>query len=420
MRYTFSPDVQDRENQFLEKIRATTGHLCNGLGKVDARFVEEAIFGIAESGSVRLTSISRVLGEDIALHATHKRLSRNLAHEAIGQVLSKNLLTFGTQQLMDNSLLLPNCMDVEKKYAEKMDFLGEIDVTGSRKGYEMCEIVAAKPLQQDFIKNVDGEEITFPDRDFVPLNQELWSRNAPDYTGVNQHILKLVSDIRSEAGAQGILVSTRQHDDPELLVPWSRSNVDRFVIRQRAESRLMYRNTEKSVDELIELCSTPYGSTVFALGVGASEHETGHFIHFGFLPVRLPELPERILSLVVVKGLDEPIALLTTEPMRRNRGVLQEVVKSYFIAWSVRATSRFMKNDYQFSDIRVLTYQRLKNMATLLSVMTYMDTLWPGGRATIKGIRFDRRKGTKDMHRVYHLTASREKVDRDDQREATE
>ena len=46
---------------FREKVRAIIAELCEGLGRVDARFVEEAIYGIAQSGSVRLTAISHAL-----------------------------------------------------------------------------------------------------------------------------------------------------------------------------------------------------------------------------------------------------------------------------------------------------------------------------------------------------------------------
>jgi hypothetical protein len=46
-------------------------------------FVEEAVFGISASGSVRLTDIGRALEEKIPLHATHKRLSSNLADESL-------------------------------------------------------------------------------------------------------------------------------------------------------------------------------------------------------------------------------------------------------------------------------------------------------------------------------------------------
>jgi hypothetical protein len=41
-------------------------------------------------------------------------------------------------------------------------------------------------------------------------------------------------------------------------------------------------------------------------------------------------------------------------------------------------------------------------MAALLSVLTFMDTLWPGGEATVKGVRFERRKGAHDLP-VYHI-----------------
>jgi hypothetical protein len=59
------------------------GELCTELGKVASRFVEEMIYGISGSGSVVLTRIARALEEEISLHDTHKRLSRNLGNGVI-------------------------------------------------------------------------------------------------------------------------------------------------------------------------------------------------------------------------------------------------------------------------------------------------------------------------------------------------
>jgi len=402
------PTDPNSDARFREKVSAIISELCDGLGCVDARFVEEAVYGIAQSGSVRLTAISHVLKEDIPIHATHKRLSRNLGHKAVGEVLLSNLLARGVEQLKDDSLLVLNTMEVEKKYAEKMAFLGEIDNKGQRKGYEMCEILAAGNLSQadrTVETLVDGEKIIADiasQRDFVPVTQTLWSRSAPEFEGVNQQILNLVGQIREQSGSNGIVVCNREQDDRQLLQTWAESAPDRFIVRQQMGSQLQYRNSTKSVEELIESCATPYGATVFAYGNHNPHEENGYFVHFGFIPVRLPEAPDRQLNLVVFKGLDGPIALLTTEPMRRNRAVIQDVLEAYFKAWSVRVTSRFMKQDYQFADVRVLTYDRLKNMAALLSVLTFMDTLWPGGEATVKGVRFERRKGAHDLP-VYHI-----------------
>lgn len=385
--------VPNPEVMFREKVSAIIGGLCNGLGRVDARFVEEAVYGIAQSGSVRLTAISHALKESVPIHATHKRLSRNLGHKAVGEVLLSNILARGIEQLRDDSLLILNIMEVEKKYAEKMAFLGEIDNQGQRKGYEICEILGTSGLLE--------EDLT-TQRDFVPLTQILWSRSAPEFESVNQQILSLVAKIREKSGSRGIVVSSREHDDRQLLQSWAESEPDRFIVRQRMGSQLQYRNGTKTVGELIDNCATPYGSTVFIFGDPEPNVEVGYFVHFGFLPVRLPEVPDRQLNLVVVKGLNEPIAVLTTEPMRRNRNVIQGILDAYFKAWSVRITSRFMKEDYQFEDVRVLTYDRLKNMAALLSVLTYMDTLWPGGSVTVKGIRFERREGAQDLPVFHH------------------
>ena len=45
-----------------QQIHYFSGELCKGMGAVASRFVEEAVFGLSASGSVRLTEIGRALG----------------------------------------------------------------------------------------------------------------------------------------------------------------------------------------------------------------------------------------------------------------------------------------------------------------------------------------------------------------------
>ena len=410
--------IDDSESLYRTKVKWISDNLCTGLGKVDSRFVEEAILGITEGGSVRLTSISRALKEKIPLHATHKRLSRNLGHKSIGKVLLQNLLKLGARQITQDSLLVLYTTDLEKKYAEKMAFLGKLGDQGmdinegeSRKGYEVCEIVGAGYLQPTLLAGPDGEGLELPPRDFVPMAQSMWSRNAPDYLGNSQHIHNLVEEVRRVVGTRGIIVTSQHQDNHALLKPWVESGIDRFIAGQKMDSQLQYRNGVHCVHDLVERCDTPYGGTVFRLG---GNRETGIFIHFGFLPVRLPEAPEHPLFLVVLKGLHRPLALLTNEPMRRNRKILQQTVEACFEQWQVKTTNRFFKLDYQFTDIRVLTYERLKNMAALLLVTAYFDSLWPSGKKTLKGIRFDQRYGERDVY-DWHSIGSSEELESDNQ-----
>ena len=346
-----------------QQIHYFSGELCKGMGCVASRFVEEAVFGISASGSVRLTEIGRALEEKIDLHATHKRLSRNLADENLEHNLGRNVLQLGGKHINEDTLLIVDPSDIQKKYAKKMQYLADVrdgseDTIG--KGYWLCEVVGCE---------VGSNEIT-------PLAQELWSQDAPDFKSDNDQILRLVERVRQSTGGRGIIVYDRGSDRRRLLVPWTQDNSCRYLVRQRGDRHLLYKRKAKSGLELASSCKTPYAAKIIKEKEG---EEKTYFIEFGFMPVRLPECPKRPLWLVVVKGLGKkPIMILTTEPMRRNRKVLWWAVEAYLTRWRVEDTIRFIKQSYDFEDIRVLTYTRLKNMATLVLAASYFAAVWLG------------------------------------------
>jgi hypothetical protein len=346
-----------------QQIHYFSGELCKGMGTVASRFVEEAVFGLSCSGSVRLTEIGRALEEKIPLHATHKRLSRNLADESLEDNLGRNVLELGCKHINEDTLLIVDPSDIQKKYAKKMQYLAEVrdgseDTIGN--GYWLCEVVGSE---------VGSNEI-------IPLAQELWSQNAPDFKSDNDQILSLVKRVRQSTGGRGIIVYDRGSDRRRLLVPWTQDNSCRYLVRQRGDRHLLYKRKAKSGLELASSCKTPYAAKIIKEKEG---EEKTYFIAFGFMPVRLPECPKRPLWLVVVKGLGKkPIMILTTEPMRRNRRVLWWAVEAYLTRWRVEDTIRFIKQSYDFEDIRVLTYDRLKNMATLVLAASYFAAVWLG------------------------------------------
>jgi len=346
-----------------QQIHYFSGELCHGMGAVASRFVEEAVFGISASGSVRLTQIARSLEENIALHATHKRLSRNLADQSLEAKLGSNVLVLGSKHITENTLLIVDPSDIQKKYAKKMQYLADVrdgseDIIG--KGYWLCEVVGCE---------VGSNEIT-------PLAQELWSQDAPDFKSDNDKILSLVERVRQSTGGRGIIVYDRGSDRRRLLVPWTQNDTCRYLVRQRGDRHLLYKRKAKSCLALASSCKTPYAAKIIKEKEG---EEKSFIIEFGFLPVRLPECPQRPLWLVVVKGLGKkPLMILTTEAMRRNRKVLWWAVEAYLTRWRVEDTIRFIKQSYDFEDIRVLTYNRLKNMATLVLAASYFAAVWLG------------------------------------------
>lgn len=346
-----------------QQIHYFSGELCKDMGRVASRFVEEAVFGISCSGSVRLTQIARALEEQISLHATHKRLSRNLADESLEHKIGCNVLMLGSKHINENTLLIVDPSDIQKKYAQKMQYLTDVH-DGSddsiAKGYWLCEVVGCE---------VGSNEI-------IPLAQELWSQDAPDFKSDNDQILSLIKRVRQSTGGRGIIVYDRGSDRRRLLVPWTQDNTCRYLVRQRGDRHLLYKRKARSCLALASSCKTPYAAKIIKEKEG---EEKSYIIEFGFLPVRLPECPNRALWLVVVKGLGKkPLMILTTEPMRRNRKVLWWAVEAYLTRWRVEDTIRFIKQCYDFEDIRVLTYKRLKNMATLVLAASYFAAVWLG------------------------------------------
>ncbi|AGF77048.1 hypothetical protein UWK_00465 [Desulfocapsa sulfexigens DSM 10523] len=55
----------------------------------------------------------------------------------------------------------------------------------------------------------------------------------------------------------------------------------------------------------------------------------------------------------------------------------------YFTRWRVEDTIRFIKQSYDIEDIRVLTYDRLKNMAVLVLASSYFAAVWLGTKTKL-------------------------------------
>lgn len=360
--------IQQIGMKLRQQIHYFSGELCSEMGVVASRFVEEAIFGISSSGSVKLTEIGRALEEKIPLHATHKRLSRNLADTGLEQGVGGNILRLGAKRIKENTLLIVDPSDVHKRYAQKMQYLADVRDGSEQtigKGYWLCEVVGCE---------VGSNEIT-------PLVQQLWSQRAPGFKSENDQILSIVGRVREATENRGILLYDRGGDRRRLLVPWTKDDGCRFMVRQRGDRHLLYGGEETNCLELALSCKTPYAETLFKEKEG--EEEVYH-IEFGFLPVRLPEHSVRSLWLVVVKGFGKkPLMILTTEPMRRNRKVLWRVVNAYITRWRVEETIRFIKQSYDFEDVRVLTYDRLRNMAVLVLAAAYFAAVWLGTRTKL-------------------------------------
>jgi len=342
--------------------------LSEGLSKPLEKFVGEMLFGIQASQEVKLSNIARSLEEDIPLIKTEGRLSRNLKAKKLEGHLGPRLASLGSRRVEANTVLCLDLSDVRKEYAEKMEYLDQVwDGSGGEvhAGYWLCSVTAAE---------VRGSEIT-------PLYQTLFSARAKDFVSENAEILAGVDQVRAHTCGRGVWAIDRGGDRKRLLEPLLERR-ERFVIRSVGQRSVVNRRRKKvTVHHLAAGCRLRYQARVVKIEKG---EEKVYELRYGAEPIRLPGREEQ-LHLVVVAGFgQEPLLLLTNLLRVRDSQSLWWIVEIYLTRWKIEETFRFIKQSYHMEDIRVLRYQRLKNLVLLAGAAAYFAATFLGQKLKLK------------------------------------
>ena len=343
--------------------------LCTGLSKPLTGFVSEMLFGIQSSQDVKLSNIARALKEDIELIRTEKRLSRNLKSAELEQELTPQLVRMGSQRVQPNTVLALDLSDIRKEYAQKMENLAMVrdGSTGElHQGYWLCDVTGAE---------VNGSEI-------VLLYQKLYSAEAKDFTSENAEVLAAVDLIRKHTQGRGIWVIDRGGDRKKLLEPLL-DRGERFVIRSTGTRTVIdRRKLQGSVAEVAGRCRLRHKARIIKIQDGK---EKVYDLRYGAEPIHLPGRAEQ-MWLVVIDGFGEaPLMLLTDLPIAaKDSQSLWWIVQIYLTRWKIEETFRFIKQSYNLEDIRVMKYQRLKNLVILVTAVAYFAATFLGQQMKLR------------------------------------
>lgn len=350
-----------------DRIFDFSGILSKSFCKTEKRFIHEMVYGIQARQSVRLSEIARSLNETIQLKKTIERLSSRLSRKGMAEEIIESVIQHGKSRIKDNTLLILDPTDITKPYAEKMEYLADVR-DGSHKviskGYWMTEVIAAET----------GE------RDVVPIYQSLYSQRAPDFKSENAEVLHAIRRVSRHTGNRGIWVIDRGGDRREILGSLL-ENDRKFIIRMRGDRHVLFRGRIRSMDEVAQGCPLVYADRVVKETKGKEE---AYNLEYGFRKIKLPEC-EKQLYLLIIKGFGvKPLILLTTIELRRKRSLLWLVLESYLTRWRIEETIRFIKQSYELEDVRVLTYERLKNMMALVLAAVHFAAVYLGTRPKLE------------------------------------
>ncbi|MFQ5901988.1 MAG: transposase [Thermodesulfobacteriota bacterium] len=350
-----------------QKIAKFSGEVSGGLPKATRRFISEMVYGIQASQSVVLTKIARTLEESISIKKVEERLSRQLGRRGLGSIIQRNILKLASGRIGEDTLLILDPSDIRKKYAKKMEYLSKVH-DGSQQeigsGYWFCKVMATE---------IRGDAM-------VPLAVRLYSSDAPDHVSENHEILDVIGVVSEAVNKRGIWVMDRGGDRKSLMYPLLKRSC-RFLIRLIGHRHLIHGKNIGLARDIADSCPCPYRETVVKIEDGK---EKVYQLDFGFRNVYLPG-STKTLGLLVVRGFGhEPMMLLTTEPLRRNRKVLWRLVEAYMRRWAIEETIRFIKQSYDVEDVRVLNYQSLQNLMPLVLAASYFASVVLDTKAKLK------------------------------------
>ena len=355
-------------------------------------FLGQMLFGIQAARDTLMSEIARSLQEDILAKKTQERLERHLAMEGMDTKIHGSILGDAAPGIRDNTLVIIDPSDVQKEYAEKMPYLAKVwdgskGKVGSNLGYTLCMAIACE----------NGC------RKIVPLMLRLWSSVHPEYVSENDEVEQVIGQIASTTNGRGIFVYDRGGDGDNMFRFYIVHGLD-FIVRLVGDRNLLNwgGKTEKSkvlAKDLARQCTLKYEDSVFF-----KSHNKVHNVRvkYGSMPVRLPDWPGIELHLVVVKwpGGEKPMMLLTTLNAVRTRKALWEVVQGYLTRWRVEDTIRFIKQSYRLEHMRLLDYQRLKNMASLVVAVAYFAAAWLGKKVKLETLAKHVAKVSRNMFEV--------------------
>lgn len=357
------------------RIRSFSAELTRGLGVVSARFVQEMIVGIHRARSLHLTDIARSLGEDVALKATIKRLSRNLAREGLTEAISHALLECAAREVTEDMLLVVSIYDLPKRFTTRMEYARGAAASDDD-GYRVLDISAIDPASPDC---------------YLPLLSRLWSRHAPDYQSDTTEILAAVNQVNSATEGRCVFYYPQQATTPGtdfLRSLVQAPNLRTMLYVENHDATFMVDGHLRAVSDLASSTKLPYRRLIFKIVKppftrrmpGRQDNRPAELPmseDFGKLSVEV--VTGKLTTLILERKTAEHDltavydAYLATGVAADTRDQLQALLQNHYLAIDTASAAVNHKTLFDLSDVRVLTYDRLQFLNVLLQAVTYYE-----------------------------------------------
>lgn len=216
----------------------------------------------------------------------------------------------------------------------------------------------------------------------IPLYGKLYTKRAFGFKSENLEIIGAIDEVIKVMGTKGIWALDRGGDRWYLFRPILERNLQ-FVVRMMTQRDMI--DAEGRVRNIAAMakstrCSHKAEITIHPKG----EPPRKKTIRVGFQRVSFTLKEDRELTLVVVKGMGEkPLMLLTNLGVKTAEDAFR-IMEIYFTRWKCEESFRFIKEAYRLEDVRVLKYEGLRNIVSLVMAAFFFVSVVLGAAAKLK------------------------------------
>jgi len=361
-------------NRFKAKVIKFSGIISKGLKKPQEKFFKQMLYGIQASKDIKVSNISRSLNENIKLIKTENRLCNHLRDEDYTEHINNTILRLGRDKITDDMVLAIDPGEIKKTYAKAMENLcGIYDASEKEKaiGYHMCQVTGA---------NLEHNKI-------VPLYCEAFSSKDEKYNGLTEKIKEVIGKVTDVIGKKGVWAIDRVGDNNELISFFKQNDL-KFVTRLKL-NRWMWFVNKKGVkmqtqsERLNRYINLPYKATITKIDQGK---ESTIELEYGITKVWFTDIPSEIFNAVIINGFAKnPMILLTSLDVDlSNANEVYSIVEMYLTRWKCDECYRYIKQSYNLEDVRLMSYNGVKNITAFVHAIAYFTSIWVGVNLKMK------------------------------------
>lgn len=337
--------------QLKRKLSTFSNKITNNLSKPNSKFVFQVLYGLLENQSVLLSEIARALKENITLKKVIDRLSRNLKNFKEKQKIMDNYINTIESFIDEDTIFCCDKSDIVKPHSKKLEALDRVRDGSTGKiedGYDTFEIAALTSKHE------------MP----VSIYSHVYSTLEKGFKSQNIETIKGLDFVKKHFGNKGIYALDRWYDNNLFFKYFTQDNDEcNFVIRAEKTRDVIYKGNKMNILDVANLCKGKY-VTFFK-----DKHGKMKKVKFSYVKIQLPAIPDKELTLVIVRGLGQLPMMLITNLKPKSKKLTQVILRVYIKRWKIEEYFRFKKQQFDLENIRVRSLNSIRTMDLLLTIL---------------------------------------------------